>query len=44
MAFLAIAEHQYHVFEYGEHGCSTYIEKNRDYNEYSSFSHFTDEL
>ena len=42
-AFLANPKHQYRVFQYGEHDCSSHNEKNRDYNEYPSFSHFTDE-
>ena len=42
-AFLANQEHQYRVFKCGEHDCSTHPEKNRDDNEYSSFSHSNDE-
>ena len=39
-AFLANPKHQYHVSQYGEHYCSAHIEKNGDYNEYQSLSHF----
>ena len=42
-AFLTNLEHQYHASECGEHDCSAQNEKNGDYNEYSSLSHFTNE-
>ena len=34
---------QYCLSQYGEHYCSAHNEKNGDYIEYPSFSHFTDE-
>ena len=42
-AFLAIPKHQYHVSRYGERDCSAHREKNGDYNEHPSFTHFADE-
>ena len=42
-AFLANPKHQYRVFQCGEHDCSDYNQKNRDYYEFQSLSHFTDE-
>ena len=41
-AFLANPKHQYRVSQYGEHDCSTYNEKNEDYNWYPSLPYFTD--
>ena len=38
-AFLANPNHQYH-----EHDCGAHNEKNRDYYEYPSLTHFTDEF
>ena len=43
-AFLANPKHQYHVSQCGEHDCSAHNEKNGDYNEYPSLSHFTNQL
>ena len=43
-AFLANPRRQYRVSQRGEHDCSANNEKNRDYNEYPSLSHFTNEL
>ena len=34
----------YHVYKWGEHDCSANNEKNGDYYEYPSLSHFMDEL
>ena len=42
-AFHENAKHQYHASQWGEHDCSAHNEKNGDYNEYPSLSHFTDE-
>ena len=42
-AFLANPKHQYHVSQSGEHYYSAHTEKNGDYNEYPSLSHFEDE-
>ena len=36
-------EHQYLESQCGEHDCSTHNEKNGDYNEYPSLTHFMDE-
>ena len=43
-AFLANPKHQYRVSQCGEHDCSAHNEKNEDYNEYPSLSHFTNQL
>ena len=43
-SFLAYPKHQYHVLQLGEHDCSAHKEKNGDYNEYPSLSHFTNQL
>ena len=42
-AFVANPKHQYRASQWGEHDCSAHNEKNGDYNEYPSLSHFTDE-
>ena len=42
-AFRANPKHQYHLSQFGEHYCGAHNEKNRDYIEYPSLSHFTDE-
>ena len=42
-AFLANQKVQYHVSQCGGHDCSAHNEKNRDYYEYLSLTHFTDE-
>ena len=42
-ALLANAKQQYRVSKYGEHDYSAHNEKNGDYNEYPSSSHFTNE-
>ena len=42
-AFPAKPKHQYHVCQCGEHDCSDHDKKNRDYYEYPSLTHFTDE-
>ena len=42
-AFLTNPKHQYRVSQCGENDCSANKKKNRDYNEYLSLSHFTDE-
>ena len=42
-AFLANPKCQYHVSHWGEHECSAHNEKNGDYNEHPSLTHFTDE-
>ena len=42
--FLPNPKLQYHASQYGEHDCSANKSKNRDYYEYPSLSHFTDEL
>ena len=41
-AFHANPKHQYPVSQCGEYDCSAHNEKNEDYNEYPSLSHFTD--
>ena len=43
-AFPTKSKHQYRVSQYGEHDCSAHNEKNEDYNEYPSLSHFTNQL
>ena len=43
-AFLPNPNHQYHVCQCGEADCSPYNEKNEDYYEYPSLTHFMDEL
>ena len=42
-AFLANPLHQYCASQYGENDCSAHTEKNGDYNEYQSLSHFKNE-
>ena len=42
-ASLASPKHQYHVSQCGEHDYSAYNEKNGDYNEHQSLSHFMGE-
>ena len=42
-AFLANPKHQYHVSQWGGHDYSAHNEKNGDYCEYPSLSHFIDE-
>ena len=41
-AFPVNLEHQYRVFERGEHDCSAHNKKNIDYYEYPSMTHFLD--
>ena len=41
-AFLANLKHKYQVSQCGEHDCSAYNKKNRDYYKNQSLSHFTD--
>ena len=41
--YIANPEHQYRVFECGEHDCITHTEKSGDYNKGLSLSHFMDE-
>ena len=43
-AFLANRKHQYRVSQCGEHDCNAHIKMNRDYYEYTSLTHFTDEF
>ena len=43
IAFLPNPKHQYSISQYREHDCSAHNEKNRDYHEYPSLTHFTDE-
>ena len=40
--FIANPKHQYRASQSREHDCYAHNEKNRDYNEYPSFSHFMD--
>ena len=40
-AFLENPKHQYRVSQCGEDDCRAHNEKNGDYNEYASLSHFT---
>ena len=42
-AFLANLMHQHHLSQQGEHNCNAYNKKDRDFYEYPSLSHFTDE-
>ena len=42
-AFLTNPKRQYHVSQYGEHDYSAHNEKNVDYYEYPSLTHFEDE-
>ena len=42
-AFLVNPKHQYHVSQCQEHDSGTHNEKNGDYKEYPSLSHFMDE-
>ena len=42
--FLTNPKTHYHVSRYGERDCHADNKKNRDYYEYPSLSHFTDEL
>ena len=42
-ALLANPKHQYRVSQCGEHDCSAHNEKNGDYYEYPSLTHFMDE-
>ena len=42
-AFLAYPKNQYHVSQCEEYDCSAQNEKNVDYYEHPSLSHFTDE-
>ena len=42
-AFLVISNHQYHISECGEHHYRANNEKNGDYYEYPSLSHFMGE-
>ena len=42
-AFLAKPKHPYRVSQCAKHYCSAHNEKNEDYNEYPSLSHFMDE-
>ena len=42
--FLAKPKHQYRVSQYGEKDCSAQSQKNRDYYENPSLTHFMDEL
>ena len=42
-AFLPNPMHQCCVSQCGENDCRAHNEKNGDYNEYPSFSYFTDE-
>ena len=41
-AFLTNQKHQHRVSQYGEHDCGANSQKNGDYYEYASLSHFTD--
>ena len=41
-AFLANPKHQYRASQYGEHNYSAPKEKNGDYCEYPSLTHFKD--
>ena len=43
-AFLANQNHEYRVSQRDEHDCSAHNEKNGDYWEYPSLTHFTDEF
>ena len=43
-AFLANPKPQYRVSQYREHDCGAHNEKNGDYNEYPSLSHFSNQL
>ena len=43
-AFLPNPKHQYHVSQCGELDYSALNEKNKDYYEYPSLTHFTDKL
>ena len=43
-AFLANLEHQYHVYQCGEHDYSAQSQKNRDYHENLGLSYFMDKL
>ena len=42
-AFLVNPKTQYHVSQCGEHDCSAHNERNEDYKEHPSLSHFTNE-
>ena len=42
-AFLTNPKHQYRVSQCGEHDCSDHNEKNADFYEYPSLTHFIDE-
>ena len=42
-AFLANPKHQYRVSQCREHDCGAHNKKNKDYYEYPSLSHCTDE-
>ena len=42
-AFLANLKQQYRVSQRGELHCCAHNKKNRDYNKYTSLSHFIDE-
>ena len=41
--FVANPKHQYRASQYGDHDCHAHNEKNGDYDEHLSLSHFTDE-
>ena len=42
-ALLANPKHQHRVSQWGKHDCSANKKKNRDYYEYPSVTHLTDE-
>ena len=42
-ALLVNPKHQYSVYKWGEHDCCAHNNKNINYNEYPSWSPFTDE-